>query len=102
VGNRRLNHSTEGAKLRALASHRQVELLLRQDASDAAERQEITRPDLLMALRNCAVVKSELHGSSQWRRMVRGTDIDGNVLVMTVTVVYPLRRIRVLEVERES
>ena len=101
MGNRCLNHSTEGAKLRALANHRQVELLLSTSASDFAEEHEITRSDFLMALRTCAVVKSELYGA-QWRRVVRGNDIDGDVLLMTVTVVYPIRRIRVLEVQLES
>jgi hypothetical protein len=100
VGKRRLNHSTEGAKLRALANHRLVELLLSFAAYEAADKQDITRTDLLMALRTCAIVKSELHGT-QWRRVVQGNDMDGNALVMTVTVIYPIRRIRVIEVERE-
>lgn len=37
----------------------------------------------------------------QWRRVVRGADIDGNSITMIVTVVYHFRRIVVLEIEGE-
>ena len=101
MGPRRLNHPSEGTKIRALASHRLVELLLTRDASNMCEQQGLTRMDLLVALRTCAVSGSERRGM-QWRRTVRGTDIDGNPIVMVVTVVYQVRRILVLEVELES
>jgi hypothetical protein len=101
VGPRRLSHPSEGTKIRSLASHCQVEILLTDEASDAAEELDITRPDLLAALRNCSVVESRRRGS-QWLRVVKGTDIDGLAIIMTVTVVYQVRRILVLEIERES
>jgi hypothetical protein len=101
VGPRRLSYPSEGTKIRALASHRLVELLLTRDASDMCEEQGLTRIDLLMALRTCAVTGSERRGM-QWRRTVRGNDFDGNSIVMIVTVVYQVRRILVLEVELES
>lgn len=98
---RHLNHPSEGRKIRDLANHRSIEVMLTNDASDAAERQDISRPDVLAALRNCSVVRSERRGS-QWRRIVCGTDIDGNAITMVVTVIYQVRRILVLEIEREK
>lgn len=101
MGPRRLNHPSEGKKIRDLANHRLVEILVTDDAADAAEQQDITRPDILLSLRNGSVVRSERRGQ-QWRRIVCGTDIDGNVIVMTVTVVYQVRRILVLAIQREK
>src|ERR1700733_11439834 len=97
---RRLSHSSEGAKIRSLANHREVAILLTNDASDTAEQRGLTRSDLLMALRTCSVVQSVGRGQ-QWRRVVRGADIDGNSITMIVTVVYHFRRIVVLEIEGE-
>jgi hypothetical protein len=77
-----------------------LRFLLTNDASDTAEEQSLTRSDLLMALRTCTVVGSERRGL-QWRRVVRGADIDGNSIIMTVTIVYHFRRIVVLEIEGE-
>jgi hypothetical protein len=101
VGPRRLNYPSEGMKIRTLASHRLVELLLARGALDTCEERGLTRMDLLVALRTCAVIGSERRGG-QWRRTVRGNDIDGNSIMMVVTVVYQVRRILVLEVEVES
>jgi len=101
VGPRRLSYPSEGRKIRDLANHRLVEILLAKGASDAAEQEDITRPDIVAALRNCSVVESGRRGS-QWRRVVSGADIDGVVITMTVTVVYQVRRILVLEIGREK
>ena len=98
---RRLNHSTEGAKIRALAAHREVEIILTDDASSSAEAMGLERTDLLDALRMCSVVGSQRRGS-QWRRTVSGADIDGRPITMIVTVVYHIRRIVVLEIEGET
>src|SRR5215472_12921982 len=84
---RRLNHPSEGTRIRTLANHRSVEILLSSEASDATEEQDLTRADILTALRNCSVIESIGRGA-QWRRVVRGTDIDGCLIVMTITVVY--------------
>jgi mRNA-degrading endonuclease HigB of HigAB toxin-antitoxin module len=54
-----------------------------------------------MALRTGTVARSERRGL-QWRRIVRGADIDGNSITMIVTVVYHFRRIVVLEIEGEQ
>ena len=102
MGPRRLSHPSEGKKIRDLSNHRSVEILLTREASDAAEEQDITRPDILAALRNCRLCKESERRGTQWRRVVSGTDIDGNVIIMIVTVVYQVRRILVLELEREK
>jgi hypothetical protein len=98
---RRLNHSTEGARIRSLAAHREIELTLTDDAEDTAEARDLDRADLIAALRTCSVIRSERRGS-QWRRMIRGTDIDGNAITMIVTVVYHFRRIVVLGIEGDE
>lgn len=98
---RRLNHSTEGAKIRSVAMHREVELVLTDDAKTQTREMGFERTDLLDALRSCAVVESKKRGSL-WKRTVRGEDIDGNPITMIVTIVYHFRRIVVLEIKGES
>jgi ribosomal protein S6E (S10) len=55
-----------------------------------------SRMDLLVAIRNGSIVRSERRGL-QWRRTVRGQNIDGDLITIIVTVAYQIRRISVLE-----
>jgi hypothetical protein len=98
MGNRHLSHPSEGAKIRSLAQHKFLEILLTDIVKSTMEENGATRIDLLMALRNCAVIGSERRGN-QWRRLVRGQDIDGRTITMVITVAYPQRRILILEIE---
>jgi hypothetical protein len=97
-GNRHLSYPSEGAKLRSLAQNKFLELLLTKVVEETMEVNGATRIDLLMALRNCAVIRSERRGN-QWRRVVRGQDLDERCITMVVTVAYPQRRILVLTME---
>jgi len=58
------------------------------------------RRDVLAALKNGSITMSERRGQ-QWRRVVRGCDLDGQGMILTVTISYPLRRITVLEFKLE-
>jgi ribosomal protein S6E (S10) len=57
-----------------------------------------TRMDLLVAIRNGSIIRSERRGL-QWRRAVRGQNIEGDLITIIVTVAYPIRRITVLELQ---
>jgi hypothetical protein len=98
MGSRHLSHSTEGTKIRSLAQNKYVEILLTEIVERTMEENGATRIDLRFALRNCAVIGSERRGR-QWRRIVRGKDIEERAITMVITVAYPQRRILVLEVE---
>jgi hypothetical protein len=98
MGSRHLSHTPEGAKVRLLAQNKFLELLFASVVEKTMEENGATRIDLLMVLRNCAVIGSERHGT-QWRRTVRGQDLDGREITMVITVAYPQRRILILEVE---
>jgi ribosomal protein S6E (S10) len=98
MSRRHLSHATEGTRLRNLANNRQVELLPIDGVLAIMNETGQTRMDLLVAIRNGSIVRSERRGL-QWRRTVRGQNIEGNLITIIVTVAYPIRRISVLELQ---
>jgi hypothetical protein len=96
MSRRHLSHATEGTRLRNLANNRLVELMPIDSVLEIMIETGQTRMDLLVAIRNGSIIRSERRGL-QWRRTVRGQNIEGELITMIVTVAYPIRRISVLE-----
>jgi hypothetical protein len=96
---------SESANLRRLAMNASTELMFTQNSAAEAEQSGITRPDCLRAIATGGVVKSEQLGPD-WRRTVRGKDMDGNAITIVITVVSTMdgkrKRIVVLKSERSD
>jgi hypothetical protein len=97
---RRLDHGTEGGRLRALAHNKHVEIWVSRGAEGGLQEVGILRSDLPTILRNSSVIRSERRGR-QWRRIIRGCDTDGTAVTLAITVAYAQRRIAILEVYKE-
>ena len=82
-----------------------TELMFTQNSAAEAEQLGISRPDCLRAIATSGVIKSEQLGPD-WRRTVRGKDMDGNTITLVVTVVPTMdgkrKRIVVLKTERND
>lgn len=82
-----------------------TELMFTQRSGHEAEQLGISRPDCLRAIATGGVIRSEQFGPD-WRRVVQGRDMDGNLITLVITVVSIAddgrKRIVVLESERND
>lgn len=88
--------------MRRLAKNPATELMFTQSSGHEAEQTGLTRSDCLRMIAVGRVIRSEMSGPD-WRRWVRGTDLDGNTMTLVLTVVPTSennKRIVILKCER--
>jgi len=89
------HHQSESSRLRRLAKDKDVEILFSDHAEDELLKDRIYRPDTRRALEAGSICRSEMHGA-QWRRTVKGHDVDGGEIMLVVVVSYELKQIVVI------
>ena len=89
----------DSVRLRKLASDPKVEVMITTKGARRFAEASISRPDVQFALGNCTVTRSE-HRHDQWRRTVRGHDIEGKPIQLVVTV-DPENRKRIIVLSGE-
>jgi hypothetical protein len=91
---RQPHQQADGPRIRRLAALENVEILFTCD--EKLRKHEISRPDVLAALKTCSVLKSEKTHDA-WRRTVRGFDRDEGEIFLVVTIDSDIRRIVVFD-----
>jgi len=84
----------DGPRIRRLAALENVEILFTCD--EKLRKHEIWRPDALMALMTCSVVKSERYQGA-WRRTIKGFDRDEGEIFLVVTIDPEIKRIVIFD-----